>query len=46
MGSVIGGELGADVIQASWDDLVWIETSKYTEGQHITSSSSIDLDVE
>ena len=36
MGSIIGGELGADMIQArgqaSWADLVWIETSKYAEG--------------
>ena len=33
MGSVIGGESGADVIQASGQaslaDLVWIETLKY-----------------
>ena len=27
--------------QASWADLVWIKTSKYTKGQHITSSSSV-----
>ena len=50
MGSVIGSESGADVIQASgqasWADLVWIGTSKYMEGQHITSSSSVNLDVE
>ena len=46
MGSVIGGEPGADMIQASWADLVWIEMLKYMEGQHITSSSSIDLDAE
>ena len=34
--SIIGGESGANMIQASgqasWADLVWIETSKYTEG--------------
>ena len=50
MGSIIGSEPDADVIQASgqasWADLVWIETSKYMEGQHITSSSGIDLDME
>ena len=36
MGSIIGGESGADMIQASgqasWADLVWIETSKYMGG--------------
>ena len=32
MGSIIGGESGTDVIQASWADLVPIEPSKYTEG--------------
>ena len=32
MGSIIGSEPGANMIQASWTDLVWIETSKYTEG--------------
>ena len=50
MGSVIGGESGTDMIQASgqasWADLVWIKTLKYTKEQHITSSSSIDLDME
>ena len=50
MGSIIGGEPGADVIQASgqasWADLVWVETSKHTEGQHITSRSGVDLDTE
>ena len=30
--------------QASWADLVWIETSKYAEGQHITSRSGINFD--
>ena len=38
MGSIIGGEPGADVIQASrqasWADPVWVEMSKHTEGQH------------
>ena len=50
MGSIIGGESGADVIQAggqaSWADLVQIEMSKYTEGQHITSSSGINLNAQ
>ena len=50
MGSVIGSEPGADVIQASgqasWADPVWVEMLKHTEGQHITSSSSVDLDIE
>ena len=32
--------------QASWADLVQIEASKNAEGQHITSSSSVDLDAE
>ena len=36
MGSIIGNESGADVIQASgqasWADLVQIEMSKYMEG--------------
>ena len=36
MGSIIGSEPGADVIQASgqasWADLVWIKMLKYTEG--------------
>ena len=36
MGSIISSEPDADVIQASgqasWADLVWIESSKYTEG--------------
>ena len=31
--------------QASWADLVWVEMSKHTEGQHITSSASVDLDM-
>ena len=43
-------ETGADVIQvsgqASWADPVWVETSKHMEGQHITSSSGVDLDME
>ena len=50
LGSIIGGEPGADMIQASgqasWADLVWVETLKHMEGQHITSSSSVDLDME
>ena len=50
MGSIIGSEPGADVIQASgqasWADLVWVETSKHTEEQHITSSSGVNLDME
>ena len=50
MGSIIGGESGADMIQASgqarWADPVWIKSLKYMEGQHITSSSGVDLDVE
>ena len=50
MGSVIGSELGVDMIQASgqasWADLVQIEASKDAKGQHITSSSSVDLDAE
>ena len=50
MGSIIGGESGTDMIQASgqasWADLVWIKTSKYMKGQHITSSSSVDLHTE
>ena len=31
--------------QASWTDPVWVETLKHMEGQHITSSSSVNLDV-
>ena len=50
MGSIIGGERGADMIQASgqasWADPVQLETSKHMEGQHITSSSSVNLDTE
>ena len=50
MGSIIGSEPGADMIQvsgqASWADLVQVETSKHTEGQHVTSSSSVNLDME
>ena len=50
MGSIIGSELGADVIQASrqasWADLVWVEMSKHMDGQHVTSHSSVDLDTE
>ena len=50
MGSIIGGESSTDMIQASgqasWADLVWIKMSKYMKGQHITSSSGIDLDAE
>ena len=33
------------MIQASWDDLVWVEMLELKEGQHITSSSSVDLDM-
>ena len=32
--------------QAIWADPVWVETLEYTEWQHITSSSSVDLDME
>ena len=32
--------------QASWADLVRIETAKDAEGQHITSSSSVNLNAE
>ena len=32
--------------QASWADPVSVETSEYTEGQHITSSSGVILDPE
>ena len=50
MGSIIGGESGADVMQASgqasWADLVLIKTLKYTKEQHIISSSGIDFDAE
>ena len=50
MGSVIGGESCGDVIQASgqasWADLVQKEASKYMEGQHITSSSGVNLNME
>ena len=50
MGSIIGSQSGTDMIQASgqasWADMVWIESSKDTEGQHITSSSGVDLDAE
>ena len=49
MGSIIGGTSGTDLIQASrqasWADLVWIKMLKYMKGQHITSSSGINLDV-
>ena len=31
--------------QASWADSVWVETFEYTEGQHITSCSSVNLDM-
>ena len=31
--------------QSSWADLIWVETLEYTEGQHVTSSSSVNLDV-
>ena len=31
--------------QASWADLVWVETLEHMEGQHVTSSSSVDLDM-
>ena len=48
MGSIIGSGPGADMIQASgqasWADLVWVETLKHMAGQHITSSSGVDLD--
>ena len=47
MQSVIGCEPDADVIQASgqatWTDLVQVETSKHTEGQHVTSSPVLTL---
>ena len=47
-GTIIGGESGADVIQASgqasWADLVWIKTSKYMKGQHVTTSSGVNFD--
>ena len=50
MGSVIGGEPGAAMIQASrqasWADPVWEEMLKHMEGQHITSSSGVDLDMQ
>ena len=50
MGSIIGGEPGADMIQASgqasWADPVQVEMSKHPEGQHITSSSCVNLDME
>ena len=50
MGSIIGSEPGADMIQASgqasWADPVWVEMSKYMEGQHITSISGVHLDTE
>ena len=34
------------MIQASWADLVWVETLEYTEGQHIISSSCLNLDAD
>ena len=34
------------MIQASWADPVQVEASKHMEGQHITSSSGVDLDTE
>ena len=50
MGSIIGSESGADVIQASgqasWADLAWIKTLKYMERQNITPGSSINLHAE
>ena len=50
MGSVIGSEPGDDVIQASgqasWADPFQVEMSKHMERQHITSSSSVDIDTE
>ena len=50
MGSIIGSEHGADMLQASgqasWADLVWIKMSKYMEVLDITFSSGVDLDVE
>ena len=49
MGSIVCSEPGADVIQASgqasWADPVWVETFEYTEGQHVTSSSSVNFDM-
>ena len=30
--------------QASWADVVWVETFEHMEGQHVTSSSSVNLD--
>ena len=32
--------------QASWADPVWVEMFEHNEGQHVTSSSGIDLDAE
>ena len=32
--------------QANWADPIWVETLKYMEGQHVTSSSGVNLDVE
>ena len=32
--------------QASWADPFWLETLKHAEGQHITSSSGVNLDME
>ena len=50
MGYIIGSEPGAEVIQASGQDSlaypVWVETLKHMEVQHITSSSSVNLDTE
>ena len=46
MGSIIGSEPGADVIQASWADPVGVEMSKHTEEQHVASSSGANLDME
>ena len=31
--------------QASWADLVWVEMLEYMKGQHVTSSSSVNLDM-
>ena len=49
MGSIVCSESGADMIQASgqaiWADPVWVEMWENREGQHITSSSSVDLDM-
>ena len=49
MGSIVCSKPGADMVQASgqasWADPVWVETLENMEGQHITSVSSVDIDV-